>query len=180
MEHAPNGSEWTFASLREYLLRVVADLALKQQALADAQDKAIQAALVAQEKAVQAALAAADKAVTKAEQQSESWRQSANEWRGAMGDRERTFVPRTEWEQGSKTLVERLDSMVELERSMMSRPEYAQAHQALIDRVVTLEKRDADMVAQKKGSGEAWGTIIAVVGLAAAVVGGVLGFLVGG
>lgn len=106
--HQPNGSAWTLASLREYVLRVIADLALKQQALADAQDKAVQAALVAQEKAVQAALAAADKAVAKAEEGAQRWQDSANEWRGAMSDRERSFLPRTEYQATIKNLEEKL------------------------------------------------------------------------
>jgi hypothetical protein len=50
----------------------------------------------AQEKAVVAALAAAKEAVTVAEVNAEKWRESANEWRGAMNDRERQFPTRKE------------------------------------------------------------------------------------
>ena len=50
-----------------------------------------------QEKAVQAALAAAEKAVLKKEEEVERWRQNANEWRGAMSDRERDFLTRKEF-----------------------------------------------------------------------------------
>jgi hypothetical protein len=46
----------------------------------------------AQGKAVSAALAAQEKAVFVAETNSEKWRASANEWRGAMDDREESFV----------------------------------------------------------------------------------------
>ncbi len=113
-DHDANGNIWTLHSLREYLLRVVADLAAKVQQFGEQQDKAVQAALVAQEKAVQAALAAADKAVSKAELQADNWRQSANEWRGAMNDRERTFVPRTEFEQAIVTLKEMVDKLEKL------------------------------------------------------------------
>jgi hypothetical protein len=109
MEDHHEPEMWTLTSLREYLLRVIADQATKQSQLADAQDKAVQAALVAQEKAVQAALAAADKAVAKAEEGATAWRISANEWRGAMSDRERTFIPRTEHEQAIRTLNEKMD-----------------------------------------------------------------------
>ena len=45
-----------------------------------------------QEKAVASALAAAEKAVYVAEQNAEKWRTNANEWRGAMDDRESRFV----------------------------------------------------------------------------------------
>lgn len=45
-----------------------------------------------------AALAdAANKAVDKAENQGERWRQNANEWRGAMSDREHDFLSRKEF-----------------------------------------------------------------------------------
>ncbi len=107
-QRSPSGETWTFHSLREYLLRVVQDLSTAQSRLAEAQDKAVQAALVAQEKAVQAALAASDKAISKAEDQAERWRQSANEWRGAMNDRERAFVSRVEYDQGMSNINEKI------------------------------------------------------------------------
>src|SRR5688572_6075756 len=49
-----------------------------------------------QERAVAAALAAAKEAVAVAEKNAEKWRESANEWRGAMNDRERQFPTRKE------------------------------------------------------------------------------------
>ncbi len=102
---------WTFQSLREYLLRVVSDLAERQSQLAVAQERAVQAALIAQEKAVQAALAAADKAVLKAEEGAQLWRQQSNEWRGAMDDRERSFIPRTEFALAISTLNEKVERL---------------------------------------------------------------------
>ncbi len=50
-----------------------------------------------QEKATLVALQAAEKAVDKAEAAAERWRNNANEWRGAMGDRERDFLTRKEF-----------------------------------------------------------------------------------
>jgi hypothetical protein len=50
----------------------------------------------AQEKAVNAALTAAALAVNKAEQNVQKWQDAANEWRGAMSDRDRQFVTRRE------------------------------------------------------------------------------------
>lgn len=61
------------------------------------QDKAVQAALASAEKAVKAALDSSEKAVDKAEGNAEKWREQSNEWRGAMSDRERNFMPRTEF-----------------------------------------------------------------------------------
>lgn len=63
----------------------------------DEQEKAVQAALAAADKSVLAALTSAEKAVDKAEQSAERWRNSANEWRGAMSDRERDFLTRREF-----------------------------------------------------------------------------------
>lgn len=101
-DHRPNGSQWTFASLCEYLLRVVADL-----------EKHVKAELMAQEKAVSAALAAADKAVAKAESGTRDWQQAANEWRGAMSDRERTFISRTEHEKEIIGLKEKIAALAQ-------------------------------------------------------------------
>jgi len=61
------------------------------------QDKAVQAALAAAKEAVQSALVSSEKAVDKAEGNSEKWRDAANEWRGAMNDRSREFLPRREF-----------------------------------------------------------------------------------
>lgn len=70
-----------------------------------ASEKAVNAALAAQEKAVNAALAASEKAVSVAETNAEKWRDNANEWRGAMTDRESKFVTFNEF----ALLKERLD-----------------------------------------------------------------------
>ena len=75
---------------------------------AEAQDKAVSAALAAQKEAVAAALAASDKAVEKAEQTAEKWRESANEWRGAMSDRDRELPSRRE----VNAEVARLETMI--------------------------------------------------------------------
>jgi hypothetical protein len=53
--------------------------------------------LASDAKAVEAALAAAKEAVAIAEQNSQRWRTNANEWRGAMSDRERDFLTRKEF-----------------------------------------------------------------------------------
>lgn len=62
-----------------------------------AQEIAVDKALAAAKEAVVAALAASEKAVDKAEVSAERWRNSANEWRGAMSDRERDFLSRKEF-----------------------------------------------------------------------------------
>jgi hypothetical protein len=85
-------NQWTFETL---LIHIKAMLDEAEKRTADrfaAQDKAVEKALAGQEKAVTAALASQEKAVAIAEENSKLWRQSANEWRGAMNDREGNFV----------------------------------------------------------------------------------------
>ncbi len=53
--------------------------------------------LAEKDKAINIALAAAKEAVTVAEKSAEKWRDAANEWRGAMQDRERDFLSRKEF-----------------------------------------------------------------------------------
>lgn len=48
------------------------------------------------DKALNAALASAKEAVSVAENNAEKWRNQANEWRGAMSDREKNFITRRE------------------------------------------------------------------------------------
>jgi hypothetical protein len=50
------------------------------------------------DKAINIALAAAKEAVGVAENNSQKWRESANEWRAAMTDRENKFMPRAEFD----------------------------------------------------------------------------------
>jgi hypothetical protein len=96
------------------------------------------------EKAVKAALAAAETAVNKAEYNSEKWRDSANEWRQAMDDREVKFLPRTE---------------------------YTAAHQALIDRIGMLENRVTKNEGTGQGLKQGWGYLIAAVALVMTLMG---------
>jgi len=96
------------------------------------------------EKAVKAALAAAETAVNKAEYNSEKWRDSANEWRQAMDDREVKFLPRTE---------------------------YTAAHQALIDRIGMLENRVTKNEGTGQGLKQGWSFLVAGVGLILVLLG---------
>jgi hypothetical protein len=59
-------------------------------------DRRYEQRFAAQEAAVIAALAASEKANLLADANAERWRAEANEWRGAMNDRERGFMSRGE------------------------------------------------------------------------------------
>ena len=63
-------NEWNVATLKEYLEEKIR----------------------LQDKAFTVALLSAEKAVAIADNNAEKWRDNANEWRGAMGDREEKFV----------------------------------------------------------------------------------------
>lgn len=76
--------KWTFDTLKLYVDRVFEE-----------KEKALNAALIEKEKS----LASAKEAVLVAEKNAEKWRDNANEWRGAMTDREQTFLSRGEFQQ---------------------------------------------------------------------------------
>src|SRR6186713_1573425 len=95
-----NGKAMTHVPLREYV-----DVRF------DAQDKAVLSALSAQGKAVDAALAAADRAVAKAEAAAEKRFESQNEFRGTLTDQARTFMPRTEAEQSTGAINDKLNAL---------------------------------------------------------------------
>jgi len=93
-------SSWTVDTLKDHYDQRFND-----------QEQAVKSALTAQKEAVAAALAASEKAVAVAETNAEKWRQSANEWRGAMNDRERNLMPRTEAENASKANAEKINAL---------------------------------------------------------------------
>lgn len=68
-------TSWTVETLKEHFEKILAE----------------------KDKAINIALAAAKEAVGVAEANAEKWRSNANEWRGAMSDREKTFLTRSEF-----------------------------------------------------------------------------------
>jgi hypothetical protein len=68
-------SDWTVDTLKEHVEKILAE----------------------KDKAINIALAAAKEAVGVAETNAEKWRDNANEWRGAMSDREKKFLSREEF-----------------------------------------------------------------------------------
>ena len=83
---------WTIETLKEHFEEIhkMHDAA---DALAfDKAEKAVKTAMEASEKAVAAAMAASEKAITVAEVNASKWRESANEWRATMSDKDRNFV----------------------------------------------------------------------------------------
>lgn len=93
-------------------------------------DHRYQDAMTAQREAVHAALAAQQRAVDKAEEQGLRWREQANEWRAAMSDRERHFVPRTEADARTSTQAIRVDELSKQVDKLAERLDQGQGHSA--------------------------------------------------
>jgi Flp pilus assembly protein TadB len=87
----------------------------------DAQETAVNAALVAQEKAVAAALAASEKAVNKAETAQGNVNETQNEFRGSLKDQAATQMPRAEAEVTFRELRGLITTQGELINTLRSR-----------------------------------------------------------
>jgi hypothetical protein len=75
------------------------------------QTKALDAAFKAAEQAVAVALANAEKATTKAEAAAERRLEGMNEFRGALSDQTKNFLPRAEYVPAHNAISERLDAV---------------------------------------------------------------------
>ncbi len=75
--------------------------------------KAIDAALTASDKLAKSIHDASEKAISVAEGNAEKWRNSANEWRGAMDDRETKFVLKPEFVSENKALHASISAITE-------------------------------------------------------------------
>jgi hypothetical protein len=135
--------------------QVTRETFLSKDALAAARELAITQKFESQEKAVTSAMLAADKATVVAEHTAEKWRLSANEWRGAMDDRERNYVMRSTYEQAILSIKGSHDAaMLGLQKQFQDIKE-------------RLDK------AEGKGTGLAsfWGYVLGAVGLLSTVIG---------
>jgi hypothetical protein len=87
-DQSTNGSGWTIDTLKEFLLRVIAD----------------------QERMAVAALNASDQAIEKSETSNTKHFDSVNEFRKTLSDQTQTFMPRTEVAALIKALQDKLDT----------------------------------------------------------------------
>ena len=115
------GSGWTVDSLKAYFDAVLAE----------------------KDKALSAALTSAKEAVEKSEDNSQRWREQANEWRGAMTDREKTFMSRAEFE----------------------------AYRDNTDKLLAARKATQDVAQGKeKGLSLGWGVLLGAIGLVSTIL----------
>ncbi len=97
---AGSGLVWTHDTLRQHLLSVM-----------DERDRRYEQRFQAQQDAMDAALVAAKEALAKNDAVLEARLQLLNEFRAAMSDRDRDFIPRTEVEVRMRAVEKRVDSM---------------------------------------------------------------------
>ena len=94
MPDKPDPCDHSLQSLRV----LIAELEKRFDRHFEETDKRYEQRFLAQREATMHALASAALATEKEEKNSEKWRQSANEWRAAMGDREAEFFRKSEAE----------------------------------------------------------------------------------
>lgn len=142
--------EWT----PDLLKALIDERDVRYQQRFDAAQQAITTALLAQAEAVKTAMAAAEKfaaaalasaqlAIDKAESNTRDWKESSNEWRGAMNDRERNFI---------------------------SRNEHDLAFGGLEKQISELKKDRDEQMGRRGGLTSGWGYLVAAIGLAATVI----------
>ena len=88
---------------------------LRYQQRWEAQNKAVETAMIAAEKAVNAALQSAERAVGKADIATEKRFESVNEFRAQLADQSSTLLSRQEYLAGHKALDEKITSIKELQ-----------------------------------------------------------------
>lgn len=108
----PQSAEgWSVDTLRQHMDLRLHDMDLRYEQRFQASQQALGVALASLEKAMQAALTAADRAVSKAETAAEKRFDSVNEFRGLVGDQQRTLMPRAEAEMAFAGHDRRLDAV---------------------------------------------------------------------
>lgn len=117
--------EWTVQTLREHLLALLAEL----------------------DRRMEQRFAAMDRALDLAQVELTRWQAAANEWRGAMNDRDRNQMPRLEIEQRLTALADRLT-----------------------DLATRLDRAEG----RTRGRGDGWGYFVGGVGLLVGVAGVIL------
>jgi hypothetical protein len=138
-------------TLREYI-----DLCIKAEHAAIQSVKDAAAARAdAQDKAVNAALTTTQAAIMKAESATEKRFESVNEFRGSLGDQARTLMPRAESEALHKASADRNES----------------AQNALAERINNLSLRLNSMDAGSAGKQIGWASVVSVIAVITSVAG---------
>jgi hypothetical protein len=144
-------SGWTVDTLAEHIVALLQEHEKRFEQRFAERDHRYEQRFVAQEKATSQALTATVEASKVLETTAKEWRESSNEWRGAMTDRERNYLPRSEAAVLEKQNAERIEGIVgRLEK--------------IEDRVTGREERGV-------GGRAAWGYVVGIIGALIAIVG---------
>lgn len=137
-------------SLKEYFERILAEKDAAYAQRFEAQEKAVEAALIAQKEAVQKAETAAEKRFD-----------SVNEFRAQLSDQATTFMPRREAESSMRAMTEK----------------YEQLAKTNADNIDALERRQDRNEGRSSGLGAGWGYLVGGIGIVGAVIGIIFGFM---
>jgi multidrug resistance efflux pump len=104
----------------------------------EARFDAIMLQIASQKESVTIAMTAADRAVTKAEMSVEKRFENSNEWRNTVETLQRTYMPRTEFDQANTTVTDKINAL-------------------------TLRQNSKDD--RVRGGADVWGYIVGAVGI---------------
>ncbi|MEV0556199.1 hypothetical protein AB0I27_22455 [Streptomyces sp. NPDC050597] len=104
-------SGWTLDTFHTHVTALLAEMDRRYEQRYEAQQKALEAALLAAEKAVQTAMVAAEKATSKAADAADKRIEALNELRGIVNDIGSLQMPRREAEERLRGLAEKLDEL---------------------------------------------------------------------
>ena len=159
-------------SMREYIERVLDERDRLYGAKFIASEVAVSAALIAQKTSVDAALVAADRAVAKADIANEKRFDAVNEFRGQLNDQAKTFMPRTE----TTALIKSIDDKVSLSHINFDakleglRTSFEKSMDSLGKDISGLRESRSESSGSKAGGKELWGYLVAIAGIALAIV----------
>lgn len=142
-----NTTEWTIATLHEYLERIIREKEERYLAIFSEKESRYNQKFDDQERALLLSLDAATKAVTKAEIATEKRFESVNEFRGTLSDQSNRMMPRVESEQ---------------------------RHQATNDRFISLQSRLDKIEGRTGGLSAGWIVLVQIISTFIAIVSVVL------
>jgi hypothetical protein len=106
-----NRSDDTTTTVLTHVQALLREMDLRYQQRFDAQQQALDAALLAQEKSVQTAMIASEKAIVKSEVAAEKRFDGVNEFRQLVTDLVREQMPRIEAEQRMASMAEKVEEL---------------------------------------------------------------------
>jgi hypothetical protein len=156
--------------LLEYWKDRHVDLQLQVEQRFQAQEKALEGAMMAQRAAIDAALAAQHLATTKAEASVEVRFQSVNEFRATLADQQARFVPRAEVENAIGRNAERIQELGARFHTTATKQEVITAFDGLNTRLSELGERVTRAEGRGSGLTAGWGYLMPIFLVIATVI----------